>query len=619
MNVLKHLAVLLLLGLPSSSPLQAAAPPNELRLAPAKNGSLGAWLLIGPYHSATYGVRPAPSGPEALTQPPPGVNEPTIVPHFGAVWGPPPNDKIKESPRWIIASSGEGPIDIRAALQSRESDLVAYAGATLHVEHAGHFFLLIGADDGLRVIVDGKPIFTRDESRPERDDDDLVPLDLTAGDHSIVLKLHQRDAGWALHVRLVDAALEPPVGAYLALPGTHLDDARVLAAKMSWVSVDRGMKPDHYGPKLTVRFPEGVPLNIPLAVRAKLVSAKGDVYFEVNAGGIAAEQGEMVATLPVVDQADLPRVEDQSWTYELTVAERIVKAPFYPRRVVREAVARADRALPQLQASPAPAWLAHGSLESVTRLRDRLVNLTTHGDGDIESEILEAAELNQAAASLEKKTDPYLGKTGPLRRAYRSPADGELAEYGLYVPPEYKRGAGVKYPLIVALHGLNGKPMAMLRWFFGADDPKKDQDWEDRHLGVLPPLEAFVVTPNGHGNTMYRQLGQDDVMRALDDVMARYPIDATRVTVTGPSMGGIGAAAVAFRFPDRFAAAAPLCGYHSLFVRGDVKGKALRPWERFLGEERSNVAWASNGRDLPLMVVHGTQDLPVENSGALID
>src|SRR6185437_8732884 len=147
------------------------------------------------------------------------------------------------------------------------------------------------------------------------------------------------------------------------------------------------------------------------------------------------------------------------------------------------------------QASPAPAWLARGSLESVTRLRDRLMNFTTHGDGDIESELAEAVELGQSAATLERKIDPYVGRTGPLRRAYRSPVDGELAEYGVYVPPDYKRGAGRRYPLVVALHGLNGKPMAMIRWFFGADDPKKDQDWEDRHMGTLPPLDAFVVTP----------------------------------------------------------------------------------------------------------------------------
>ena len=118
---------------------------------------------------------------------------------------------------------------------------------------------------------------------------------------------------------------------------------------------------------------------------------------------------------------------------------------------------------------------------------------------------------------------------------------------------------------------------------------------------------------------MYRLLGKDDPMRVLDEVMALYPIDPARVTVTGPSMGGIGAAALALRHPDRFAAAAPLCGYHSYFVRRDMAGQRLRPWERAIAEERSNAHWAWNGRALPLYVVHGTMDLPVSNSGVLIE
>ena len=100
-------------------------------------------------------------------------------------------------------------------------------------------------------------------------------------------------------------------------------------------------------------------------------------------------------------------------------------------------------------------------------------------------------------------------------------------------------------------------------------------------------------------------------------ISPRFPIDENRITMTGPSMGGIGAASIPFRHPDRFAAAMPLCGYHSYFVRGDMKG--MRPWERFIAEERSNVMWAENGQYLPMYVVHGTKDLPEENSGVLID
>jgi predicted esterase len=204
-----------------------------------------------------------------------------------------------------------------------------------------------------------------------------------------------------------------------------------------------------------------------------------------------------------------------------------------------------------------------------------------------------------------------------MRRAYRSPADGQLSEFGLYVPPGMDTRR--RYPLIVALHGMNGRPMQMLSWLFGHDDGH-DSAWQDRRPYTnLERLDAFVVAPDGHGNAGYRELGEDDVLRVMDWAERVYPIDESRVTITGPSMGGIGTAGCALRHPDRFAAAAPLCGYHSYFLRGDMVGRPLQPWERFLAEERSNVFWAENGASLPLFIVHGTLDLPLENSSVLAD
>jgi predicted esterase len=223
------------------------------------------------------------------------------------------------------------------------------------------------------------------------------------------------------------------------------------------------------------------------------------------------------------------------------------------------------------------------------------------------------------AQNLERGADPFEGRTGPMRRALRSTIDGDYSELGVYVPPWYRPTATRKYPLVVGLHGLNGFSMGVMRWLFGGDDPKRDQGWEDRHVGTLQNADAFVITPFGHGNTLYRELGETDIMHAVEWAMRRYPIDPTRVTITGMSMGGIGSAAVPLHRPHVFAAAEPLCGYHSYLIRGDVAGHSLRPWERYLAEERSNVLWAENGEHLPLFIVHGTQDLPEENSGVLIE
>jgi poly(3-hydroxybutyrate) depolymerase len=593
----------------------ARAPATRVELAPAREGSLGAWLLLGPFPVApdargTTAPAALDSVPAALRDA--GVDDRTLDPAAAARVG---------GKEWTLASSSEGPVDVKAALHARGGELIAYAAGTLHVERPGRYLLLVGADDGLRVSVDRQAVFSRDESRPQRDDDDLVPIELAAGDHPLLLKLHQRDAGWAFKLRLLDARLDPPEGAYLALPGTTADDARALAGKLSWVSLDRGLDPlaAGYHPRLTVRFPGGAPRGVSLRTTVRLVEGRGGpVRFDLDAGEVpldARGAGELFVTLPPVGEADGP-VDDRELTCEVVVAGRTVKMAFSPRKRVHDAVLRATRAL--AAAAPAAPWLLPGSRDSVTYLRDRLVNLASHADPDREAQDAEARELDDLAASLERGTDPYARRTGPMRRALVAPFDDRPAPFGLYVPSSFRPGSARRYPLIVGLHGLNGRPMAMIRYLFGFDDPKRENEWEDRHMVPLPPLEAFVVTPSGYGNTMYRDLGEDDVLRVVAWALARYPIDPDRVTITGMSMGGIGSASIPLHHPGIFAAAEPLCGYHSYFVRRDIAGHPLRPWERLLAEERSNVFWALNGEHLPLYVVHGTLDLPEENSGVLI-
>ncbi|HEX4449205.1 MAG TPA: alpha/beta hydrolase-fold protein, partial [Polyangiaceae bacterium] len=426
----------------------------------------------------------------------------------------------------------------------------------------------------------------------------------------------------SLRARLLDDQLQPPRGSWWTLPGTTADDARALAARMSSVSLDRGMVPDGYQPVLTVRFPAGAPRETPLAVRARLVrTVPGDSpaapLFEVDAGQVPVDDRcsrELVVRLPRIAGEE---VEDQDWTVHVELAGRALDLPFHPRRAVRLATARADRAVHDAQGLP----FAAGSLESVQFLHDRLVELVAHGDGDLSAEADDARELDELSVALEAEQDPYVGRTwrkGAMRRAYRSPADGKLSEFAVYVPPDFDPRK--TYPLIVALHGMNGRPLEMIMWLFGFDDPDRDGNWEDRHpRRDLPPLEAIVVAPDGHFNAMYRDVGEDDVMRVVDWATSTFPIDPARVSITGPSMGGIGSAACALHYPARFAAAEPLCGYQSYFVRGDIGGRSLHPWEKFIAEQRSNVFWAENGMYLPLYIVHGTKDLPEENSGVLID
>src|SRR5581483_9483213 len=103
-------------------------------------------------------------GSVALDTAPPGAEEMEIA-SAKLNESPPSLASQKNPPRWTLASSGEGPVDVKAALKANESDQIAYAAGTLHVPKAGKYLLLVGTDDGLRLSVDNKVVLVRDESR----------------------------------------------------------------------------------------------------------------------------------------------------------------------------------------------------------------------------------------------------------------------------------------------------------------------------------------------------------------------------------------------------------------------------------------------------------------------
>lgn len=128
-----------------------------------------------------------------------------------------------------------------------------------------------------------------------------------------------------------------------------------------------------------------------------------------------------------------------------------------------------------------------------------------------------------------------------------------------------------------------------------------------------------VIAPQGRGQAMYRHAGEVDVLEAIADVRRRVPIDPARIYITGGSMGGTGAAYVPFRNPDLFAAAAPLAGYHDQRVRRDTHHEGLSEVERFLMARLSDVDWAPNALHLPMLLVRGRRDRPLEWTRNLVE
>lgn len=136
-----------------------------------------------------------------------------------------------------------------------------------------------------------------------------------------------------------------------------------------------------------------------------------------------------------------------------------------------------------------------------------------------------------------------------------SAGDSVGIKYLLFLPTQYHRNHQ-EHPMILFLHdsGQKGYDINKLR-SYGL--PKLI---DNRGLPTL--LTSVIVSPQcpaGANWSTNRMLGALDDL--IDHVTSAYAIDSSRICVTGVGMGGTGTWALAEKFPHRFAAIAPVCGW----------------------------------------------------------
>lgn len=150
-------------------------------------------------------------------------------------------------------------------------------------------------------------------------------------------------------------------------------------------------------------------------------------------------------------------------------------------------------------------------------------------------------------------------------------AEALVLPYLLYLPAQPPAGP---MPLIVALHDADSR---------GSDPAILREEGLPRQLTQGEDLPFAVLAPQLADGLWWATAPMAPLAALIDQVIAAYGLDASRVYVAGHGMGGYGAWALALAYPGRFAALV------AMGSGGDSERAALL-------------------KDLPAWVIHGGKD-----------
>jgi predicted peptidase len=121
--------------------------------------------------------------------------------------------------------------------------------------------------------------------------------------------------------------------------------------------------------------------------------------------------------------------------------------------------------------------------------------------------------------------------------------------YLLYFPENYKKDTTVKWPLIVFLHGGGER---------GTNLNKVKATGPLRYIATGKKLPFVILSPQIRPEQYW---DPEVVIGLLNEIIKTYRIDTERIYLTGLSIGGLGTWETSIKYPEKFAAIAPVSGW----------------------------------------------------------
>jgi pimeloyl-ACP methyl ester carboxylesterase len=185
---------------------------------------------------------------------------------------------------------------------------------------------------------------------------------------------------------------------------------------------------------------------------------------------------------------------------------------------------------------------------------------------------------------------------------YQSKIDGSFQPYSVVIPPGMTKG--------------DVRPRRLDLWFHGRGETLSEVSFlhkQQNAAGQYTPADTFVLHPYGRYSNAFKFAGEIDVLEGLDYLQGRLPVDPTRISVRGFSMGGAGCWQFATHYADRFFAANPGAGFSETpeflsFFQGENARQQDPPYQQTLWQLYDCPPWAINLAQCPTVAYSGEVD-----------
>ncbi len=241
-----------------------------------------------------------------------------------------------------------------------------------------------------------------------------------------------------------------------------------------------------------------------------------------------------------------------------------------------------------------PVWAFHGAKDTVVpiALSETMVQAVERAGGSAKLTVYPEANHDSWTATYDNPElyewllSHRLNLSGQRAMKLSKQVAVEI-EYLLYLPEGYG-DTEQTWPLMLFLHGAGER---------GHDLEKVKVHGPPKLVAQGQSMPFIIVSPQCPTGKSWTDPSEVQVLISLlDDIVANYDVDESRVYLTGLSMGGFGTWALGSSCPERFAAMVPICG------GGDSR-------------------MARRLRDVPIWVFHGAKDntVPLARSAEMVE